>query len=67
MPVLHDNTGPVIDSRGSCVSHSLVSVVLDHRSFTEFGGDLKRAKWVLFSSGLMHSHTLASESPSTSY
>ena len=53
MPVLPDNTGSVIDSRGSCVLHSLDSIVLDHRSFIhEAGGDLKRAKGVLFSSGL---------------
>ena len=57
MPVWPVNTGPVIDSRGSCVLHSLDSIVLDHRSFMEFGGDLKRAKRVLFSSGLMYSHT----------
>ena len=58
MPVLSDNTGPVIDSRGSCVLHSLDSTVLDHTSFMETGGDVKRAKLVLFSSGLMHSHTI---------
>ena len=64
IPVLPDNTGPVIDSRGSCVPHSLDSIVLDHKSFMEAGGDLKSAKWVLFSSGLMYIHiTLASESP----
>ena len=57
MPVLPDNTGPVIDSRGSCVPLSLDSIVLDHRSFMEAGGDLKRAKQVLFSSWLMYSHT----------
>ena len=44
MPVLPDNTGSVIDSRGSCVPHSLDSIVLDHRSFMEAGGNLKRAK-----------------------
>ena len=33
------------------VSHSLDSIVLDHRSFVEARGDLKRAKGVLFSSG----------------
>ena len=53
MPVWPVNTGPVIDSRGSCVLHSLDSIVLDHRSFMEVGGDMKRAKRVLFSSGLM--------------
>ena len=57
MPVLPDNTGPVIDSRGFCVPHSLDSIVLDHRSFMEAEGDLKRAKQVLFSNGLMYSHT----------
>ena len=57
MPVLSDNTGPVIDSRGSCVLYSLDSTVLDHKSFMETGYDVKRAKRVLFSSGLMHSHT----------
>ena len=41
---------------GSFVPHSLDSIVLDHRSFMEARGDLKRAKWVLFSSGLMYSH-----------
>ena len=56
MPVLPDDTESVIDSRGSCVSHSLDSIVLDHRSFMEAGGDLKRTKRVLFSSGLMYSH-----------
>ena len=44
MPVLPDNTGPVIDSRGSCVPRSLDSIVLDHISFLEAGGYLKRAK-----------------------
>ena len=50
MPVLPDNTGPVIDSRvfqDSCVSHSLDSIILDHISFMyimKLGGDLKRAK-----------------------
>ena len=56
MPVLPDNTGPVIYSRGSCVPHSLDSIVLDHRSFMEARGNLKRAKGFLFSSGLMYSH-----------
>ena len=54
MPVLPDKTGPVI---GSCVPHSLDSIALDHRSFMEAGGDLKSAKRVLFSCGLMYSHT----------
>ena len=57
MPVLSDNTGPVIDSRGSCVLYSFDSTVLYPKSFMETGYDVKRAKWVLFSSGLMHSHT----------
>ena len=56
MPVLPDNTEPVIDSRGSCVPHCLDSIVLDRRTVMEAGGDLKRAKRVLFSSGLMQSH-----------
>ena len=55
MPVFPDNTGPFIDSRGSCVS--LDSIVFDHRSCMEAGGDLKRANQVLFSSGLMYSYT----------
>ena len=63
MPVLPDNTGPFIDSRGSCVPHSLDCIVLDHRSFMEAGGGLKRAKRVLFSSGLCIQIPLASESP----
>ena len=50
MPVLPDNTEPVIDSGGSCVPHCLDSIVLDHRSVMKAGGDLKRAKRVLFSS-----------------
>ena len=57
MLVLPDNTEPVIDNRGSCVPHCLDSIVLDRRSVMEAGGDLKRAKRVLFSSGLMYSHT----------
>ena len=57
MLVFPDNTGPVIDSRVFCVPHSLDSIVLDHRTFMKAGGDLKRAKRVLFSSGLMYSHT----------
>ena len=58
MPVLPDNTGPFIDSRGFCVPHYLDSFVLDHTSFMKAGGDLKRAKLVLFSSGLMYSYTI---------
>ena len=38
MPVLPDNTGPVIDSRGSCVPIPWIPL------FMEAGGDLKRAK-----------------------
>ena len=45
---LPDNSGPVIDSRRSCVPHSLNSIILDHRYFVEAGGDLIRAKQVLF-------------------
>ena len=43
MPVLPDNTGPFIDSRGSCVPHSLDSIVLDpaQKFCMEAGGDLK--------------------------
>ena len=48
--------GQLLIVGGSCVPHSLDSIVLDHRSFMEARGDLKRAKWVLFSSGLMYSH-----------
>ena len=44
MLVLPDNTGPVIDSRGSCVLHSLDSIVRDQKGFMKAGGDLKRAK-----------------------
>ena len=62
MPVWPDNTGLVIDSRDSCVPHSLDSIVLDHRYFVEAGGDLIRAKQVLFSSGLSIHIPLASES-----
>ena len=70
MPVLPDKTGPVIDSRGSCVPHSLDSIALDHRSFMEAGGDLKSAKRVLFScfssvaSSIQCTTLLTSASPS---
>ena len=67
MPVLPDNTGPVIDSRGSCVPHSLDSIGLDHKSFMEPRGDVKRAKRVLLSSGLMYSHSTCIQRVHTSY
>ena len=44
MHVLPDKTGPVIDSRGSFVPHSLDSIVLDQKGVMKAGGNLKRAK-----------------------
>ena len=35
----------LVDSMGSCVPRSVGSIVLDHQSFVETGGNLKRARW----------------------
>eukprot|EP00731_Ephydatia_muelleri_P038374 Em0736g4a len=40
-----DQLGMSVDRRGSCVPRSLDSIILDHQSFIEAGGNLKRAKW----------------------
>eukprot|EP00731_Ephydatia_muelleri_P022828 Em0015g411a len=40
-----DQLGMSVDRRGSCVPCSLDSIILDHQSFIEAGGNLKRAKW----------------------